>query len=351
MNGRPLKRYAIIVGVVLLTAGADLWTKRWAEDNLASDRHLLPVHALEVAEGTTRGDVVRARFPELTDEDLTGRLFKVDRSSTFSAEDPVFDLQTGGAAMRGFYVFDEGDLQSFARRIHRLDDFAIQRWINRARPDMDRSKVSRKVKEHLAGVTLTTFLAERLPHLDEDTVASTIERGLFGYGGNRGMVQPGEPAEKGDVYLVSSRDVALLPGYLEFNYVENPAGAWGILGGVDEGARRMIFFVLSIVAILVVVFLIIRPPTDKVLPLVALGGILGGAIGNLVDRLTLTYVVDFIHMHWQDAVVNMPLLGPIRMDWPRYNIADIGITVGVIVLLFATGFVSPEKKVKGDLKG
>lgn len=344
-------RYAIIFGVVLVTAGSDLWTKRWAEDNLATDRHLLPVHALGITEGATRGDVVRTRFPELTDEDLVSRLFKVDRDSRFSAEDPVFDLRTGGAAMRGFYVFDEGNLQSFARRIHRLDDFAIQRWILMSQPDRDRSEVSRLVKEHLAGVTVARFLAERLPHLDEGGVTSTVEKGLFGYAGNRGMVQPDEPAVEGDLYLVSRRDIALLPGYLEFNYVENPAGAWGLLGGVDEGARRMIFFILSIVAILVVVYLIVRPPTDKVLALVALGGILGGAIGNMVDRLTLTYVVDFIHMHWRDAVVDLPLLGPIRMDWPRYNIADIGILVGVIVLLFATGFIQPEEKVKADRPG
>lgn len=344
MNIRPLGKYAIILGVVALTAVSDLWTKRWAEQNLASDRHLLPVFAEEPEPGETKGDVVRRRFPELTDRELSGRLFQPDRETRYDPQTPVFRLENGGPAVRGFYVFDDGKLDSFARRVHRLDSFAVQKWLTLARPDLGRNEASKLVSEHLSGVTLSGFLAERLPHLDEEGIRRTVEGGLFSYRGNRGMVQPEEPAKEGEIYLISGRDVVLIPGFLEFTYVENPAGAWGILGGVDEGVRRVIFFVLSIIAIGVVIALIFRPPTEKLFPLIALGGILGGAVGNLVDRLTLTYVVDFIHMHWRDAVLDLPLVGAIRMDWPRYNIADIGITVGVIVLLLVTGFTPAEKK-------
>jgi signal peptidase II len=54
----------------------------------------------------------------------------------------------------------------------------------------------------------------------------------------------------------------------------------------------------------------------------ALPLVLGGAIGNLVDRVRLGYVVDFIHMHWRH-----------RSHWPTYNVADIAITVGIGLML------------------
>jgi signal peptidase II len=55
----------------------------------------------------------------------------------------------------------------------------------------------------------------------------------------------------------------------------------------------------------------------------ALPLVLGGAIGNLVDRLRLGYVVDFILMHWKD-----------KFYWPTYNVADIAITVGIVLMIY-----------------
>jgi len=346
MSGVSITRYIVIVSVVALTAGSDLLSKHWIERNLATDRHLLPVRAKDVSTGDTAGDVVRQRFPELSNEDLASRLFKPETGREFHPDDRAFPADDDISKKEGFFVFDNADLDGFARRVHRFDRFAIQRWLMSAQPDLDRTRAGDLVAGHLADVTLAEFLSEKLTHLDEDEITRTIEGGLFAYGRDRGAVDPSQQAVEGDIYLVGSRQIVLVPGFLEFDYVENPAGAWGILGGIDENVRRVIFFILSMLAVIVVVALIIRPPTDKVVPLVALGGILGGAIGNMVDRLTLKYVVDFIHMHWQDAVVDLPLLGQIRMDWPRYNIADIGITVGVIVLLITTGFTKEEKEKK-----
>ena len=65
--------------------------------------------------------------------------------------------------------------------------------------------------------------------------------------------------------------------------------------------------------------------------LFALSFILAGALGNLWDRLTLGYVVDFIEVHYQD------------LYWPAFNIADSSITIGAILLIIDTLLIDQEK--------
>ncbi len=314
-----------MLAVVAATAVSDLWTKRWAEQNLATGEHLLPVRAEGIAPGTTVGDLVRSRWPDLDDGALAGSLFRVETDTRFTPDLPAFRVEDNAPPIHGFFVFDHGDLRRFARRLDRPDPAREERRVAQENPGLAPEEVRARVRAALDGVTLDAFLAEALPHLSDDERRTTIERGLFPTRGRRDLVAPSAPAEEGDLYLVGHRQVVLIPEHLDFSYVENPAGAWGLLADVDDDLRRTVFFVLSLVAIGVVVALLVRPPSEHPLPLIALGGILGGAIGNVVDRLSAHYVVDFIHMYWGDY------------HWPRYNIADIGITVGVIVLLLTSG--------------
>ena len=62
-------------------------------------------------------------------------------------------------------------------------------------------------------------------------------------------------------------------------------------------------------------------PPGRRLPQLALALILGGAVGNLIDRLRLGYVVDFVHVYWRDY------------QWPDFNVADSAITIGVALLV------------------
>ena len=66
----------------------------------------------------------------------------------------------------------------------------------------------------------------------------------------------------------------------------------------------------------------VRLPAGARLPRLALALVLGGAVGNLLDRVRLGYVVDFIHVYWR------------QHQWPDFNVADSAITVGVILLVF-----------------
>lgn len=101
---------------------------------------------------------------------------------------------------------------------------------------------------------------------------------------------------------------------LELRHVHNR----GIAFGLFSGAGSIVVAGTLIVGILLFVFLLRVEPEDR---LTILGGafITGGALGNLVDRVQLGYVVDFIHLP----------------NWPTFNVADIWITVGVVLVLLA----------------
>ncbi|HSH53852.1 MAG TPA: signal peptidase II [Methylotenera sp.] len=99
----------------------------------------------------------------------------------------------------------------------------------------------------------------------------------------------------------------------------NEGAAFSFLA--DAGGWQKIFFsVVSVVAIVVISYLIRKHQTEKLFCL-GLALVLGGAIGNLYDRVTLGYVVDFLYFHYQ------------TFYWPAFNVADSAICVGVALLL------------------
>lgn len=133
------------------------------------------------------------------------------------------------------------------------------------------------------------------------------------------------PGRTGVDYLPQrhpSDTVTLIRDYLDFTYAENCGGAWGLLHGARESLRRPFFLLVTIAAVAYIVHLYRTLERGQRVMKVALPLVLGGAIGNLVDRVRLGYVVDFIHMHWRH-----------RSHWPTYNVADIAITVGIGLML------------------
>lgn len=113
--------------------------------------------------------------------------------------------------------------------------------------------------------------------------------------------------------------VVVIDGWLSLSYVRNPAGAWGFMRGMKPGTRHYLLLAVSVVAVGVLVFLLLRSGSAQTLLRVALVCILAGALGNIVDRVRWRYVVDFIDWHkW--------------FRWPTFNVADIAITVGVVMM-------------------
>jgi signal peptidase II len=123
---------------------------------------------------------------------------------------------------------------------------------------------------------------------------------------------------------------AVLDGFLRLTYVRNRGAAFGILSDADLPYQSALFSLLSLAALTAIALYTWRLPAQSRLPRTALAMIMGGAVGNLIDRMRLGYVIDFV-----DAYV-----GP--HHWPAFNVADSAICIG-IALLFLDMRKKPEE--------
>jgi signal peptidase II len=116
--------------------------------------------------------------------------------------------------------------------------------------------------------------------------------------------------------------VPLVDGLLSLGHVRNRGAAFGLLSDWDLPYQPVLLSVLSIGALFAIALYFVRLPAAARLPRLALALVLGGAVGNLIDRARLGYVVDFIHVYWR------------QHQWPDFNVADSAITIGVTLLVF-----------------
>ena len=131
--------------------------------------------------------------------------------------------------------------------------------------------------------------------------------------------------------LVQGGILVLMP-FLNIVHVGNRGGAFGV--GSGGGYRSSFFFiVVSILAVMVIVSLMRKLPPGDRLTMWSLGAVLGGGLGNLVDRVLYGRVIDFIDLHISGY------------HWPAFNVADSAITVG---LAFALWGYFRRKRLEGD---
>jgi signal peptidase II len=110
----------------------------------------------------------------------------------------------------------------------------------------------------------------------------------------------------------------LLPGYLDLVYVQNSGAIFGLFHSHVE-----LFIGLSIAAsVVILIFLYYFPPVTN-LGAVSFALVLSGVVGNLIDRIRLGYVIDFISFHVHEA-----------FQWPAFNVADAALVVGVFTLVY-----------------
>lgn len=115
--------------------------------------------------------------------------------------------------------------------------------------------------------------------------------------------------------------IVVVPGFFDITRVENTGAAFGLFAGATSPYRPIL---LNGVALVVFVFVLVyafRSPVHWKRLQLALAGILGGAVGNLIDRIGAGSVTDFLRLHAAD-----------RWEWPSFNVADSAITVGVVLL-------------------
>ena len=143
------------------------------------------------------------------------------------------------------------------------------------------------------------------------------------------------PCEAHDAYC---RHVPVIPGFWSFRYIENPGAAWGLLAGADEKVRVPFFIAVSIAAMLLIIGFFRKLEDHQKLLIFGLSLVFGGAVGNFIDRLHQSYVIDFIDWY----------VG--RYHWPTFNVADAAITTGVGLLLLDWGieFARERKTSRGS---
>lgn len=119
----------------------------------------------------------------------------------------------------------------------------------------------------------------------------------------------------------------IVPGWLDLTYTLNPGAAFSLFATMPPGFRHIFFISLSIIATVVLVTLMGRR-TTTMLSSIAFALILGGTIGNLIDRIARGLVTDFIWFHH------------LSFSYPVFNLADSSITVGVALILLLS-WLSP----------
>lgn len=116
--------------------------------------------------------------------------------------------------------------------------------------------------------------------------------------------------------------IPVIDNLFNLTYIRNTGAAFGIMAGSYEAIRLPLLIIFSLVAIGFIVVMLKRlPPGEKGL-ISALAFILGGAVGNLIDRIAYGEVIDFLDFHYSGY------------HWPAFNLADSFITVGVLIIVY-----------------
>lgn len=124
--------------------------------------------------------------------------------------------------------------------------------------------------------------------------------------------------------------IPIVPNLFSLTYIRNPGAAFGFLAGSSDAFRMVFFGLTSIFALGLLSTILLRMPERDWVGRLSVAGILGGAIGNLIDRLRYGEVIDFLDVYVENY------------HWPAFNVADSAITVGVIFLIIHFAFEKKE---------
>lgn len=131
-------------------------------------------------------------------------------------------------------------------------------------------------------------------------------------------------------HIPTDRAIIVIPGFFDLVNVKNRGAAFGFLNRSDIEWQFWLFLLATIIAVWVI-FALIKNAKNQPCLCLGLGLILGGSLGNMVDRLRYRAVLDFLDFYWG------------QWHWPAFNVADMGICVGAVIACLAV-LRKPEKK-------
>lgn len=123
--------------------------------------------------------------------------------------------------------------------------------------------------------------------------------------------------------LAPGEDRPLIQGFFSLVHAHNPGAAFGLFAGLDQPLRGLLLGLTTAAALVTVGYFLFREYNSDRLGQLALGLIVGGAAGNIIDRVRLGIVVDFLDIYVGEH------------HWPAFNVADSAICIGVGLLLLA----------------
>jgi len=116
--------------------------------------------------------------------------------------------------------------------------------------------------------------------------------------------------------------IPLWHGFFNLTYVRNTGAAFGLLASSDPRFRTPFFIAVPLLALAAIGYIFRKIPEQDIKLSSALSLVVGGAIGNLIDRLRYGFVVDFLDFHWK-----------FQYHFPAFNVADSAICIGVAILM------------------
>ena len=116
--------------------------------------------------------------------------------------------------------------------------------------------------------------------------------------------------------------ISVIPGFFNLTHIYNPGGAFGFLSGSPSELRHLFFVSASVVAMGLILFLYAKTPPGHGLLEFGLSLIMGGAVGNILDRIRIGKVIDFLDIYIKD------------IHWPAFNVADSAISIGIGLFIY-----------------
>jgi signal peptidase II len=115
--------------------------------------------------------------------------------------------------------------------------------------------------------------------------------------------------------------IPVIEGYFNITYVKNPGAAFGFLSNASPQFRSLFLISVTVIAIVLILYFISKNTSKEVFLTFSLSLILGGAVGNLIDRIRFGAVTDFLDFYISSY------------HWPAFNVADSAISLGALVLV------------------
>ena len=174
------------------------------------------------------------------------------------------------------------------------------------------------VPDNAQNMTLEQFIKETYPNQPEANQKQMINSAAK----NGGRIFATETLAPGDKIEIHHLSLTVIEGYYDYQYARNTGAAFSFFADKSPEFRKYFFGATSILAVLLILAYIGFSSWKKKKPLIIfLAIVLGGAVGNIVDRIRLGYVIDFISWHVGEHY------------WPTFNVADVFVTCGVALLI------------------